>query len=191
MWIYLGFDSRHLSESATKDGSASSSFTDADKEAATKEKTNENTPDKSGSIVVYISGAITNPGVYTLATSARVNDLVKMAGGLSDNAEQSAINLASPISDGEHVHIPAQGEVAVAIDNAQGGVQGEESGKININTASAAQLEELPGIGPALSQTIITWREDNGRFTSPEDLLEVSGIGQAKYAKLKDLVSVG
>ena len=79
-----------------------------------------------------------------------------------------------------------------AIDSSAGaGVAGGPPGKNNINTASATQLEELPGIGPSLSQTIIAWREDNGRFTSPEDLLEVSGIGQAKYAKLKDLVTVG
>ncbi|MBR6459435.1 MAG: helix-hairpin-helix domain-containing protein [Actinomycetaceae bacterium] len=186
-WIYLGFDGQQVHEdsSATPVQSQSEPSTSPD-------STDGNVESSSADIVVYISGAVAAPGVYTLPAGSRVNNGVEAAGGLSQDAQSALVNLASTLSDGEHIHIPAQGE-DVLTPNTAGGAQVPDgsSGKININTASAAQLEELPGIGPALSQTIISWREDNGRFASPEDLLEVSGIGQAKYAKLKDLVSVG
>lgn len=184
VWIYLGLDGKAIQDNSEN--------VPAPQVSASHNASAEAGPDSSADIVVYISGAVAAPGVYTLPAGSRVTNGVEAAGGLTPEAQSSLINLASTLSDGEHIHIPAQGEDVPAIDSSAGaGVAGGSPGKININTASATQLEELPGIGPSLSQTIIAWREDNGRFTSPEDLLEVSGIGQAKYAKLKDLVTVG
>lgn len=189
-WIYLGFNGKKVQETAARASAPRTSIS----ERLEDNSQSENATGKADSqeIVVYISGAVSKPGVYTLPANSRVNNLVEAAGGLSQDAQSAAINLASVLNDGEHIHIPAHGEdIAVLGDSNGASGASAGSGKINLNTASATQLEELPGIGPALSQTIIAWREDNGRFTSAEDLLEVSGIGQAKYAKLKDLVTVG
>lgn len=191
-WIYLGIDGKKVQEGTSGSPVPSQSDSAQHEPSSSPDSTDGTKWDSSADIVVYISGAVVTPGVYTLPAGSRVNNCVEAAGGLKPDAQSALVNLASTLSDGEHVHIPARGEEALAMNSSAGaGEAGGGSGKININTASAAQLEDLPGIGPALSQTIVTWREDNGRFTSPEDLLEVSGIGQAKYAKLKDLVTVG
>lgn len=151
----------------------------------------------AGSVVVYISGAVAAPGVYTAAAGARINDIVGLAGGLGESAEATRINLAAPVADGEHIHIPAIGEAPMAAEQGSGtsgspsDTAAQTAGKININTASVEELESLPGIGPALAGAIATWRQENGRFTTAEDLLEVSGIGNAKFAQLKDKVTVG
>ncbi|MGJ9625574.1 helix-hairpin-helix domain-containing protein [Actinotignum sp. GS-2025b] len=170
-------------------------------------------------IVAYISGEVTTPGVYSAPGGARVNDLVELAGGLTPNADGAAINLAEPVTDGSHIHIPAPGETPRALSGSGGstspggsggskggknggagggggGAGGGGSGKnnpgalINLNTASASDLETLPGVGPATARDILSWRETNGPFTSPEDLLEVPGIGPAKFTKLSALVTV-
>ncbi|MGN2367163.1 helix-hairpin-helix domain-containing protein [Actinotignum sp. UMB0459] len=169
-------------------------------------------------IVAYISGEVATPGVYSAPGGARVNDLVELAGGLTPNADGAVVNLAEPVADGSHIHIPAPGEAPRArigsgastspggsggsaggnSGGAGGGAAGGDkaSGKagsgalINLNTASASDLESLPGVGPATARDILTWRENNGPFTAPEDLLEVPGIGPAKFNKLSALVTV-
>jgi|GEM_PF-2930584 len=144
--------------------------------------------------VVHISGAVTSPGVYTVPADSRVNDVVQMAGGMTQDADQAAINLAAPIADGDHVHIAAVGEVPVPAAGGSGEqIQSGQAGGsdlVNINTATASELQELPGIGPVLADAIVAWREENGGFSSPEELMEVSGIGQATFAKLRDHVAV-
>ncbi|WP_346426245.1 helix-hairpin-helix domain-containing protein [Actinobaculum sp. 313] len=117
-----------------------------------------------------------------------------MAGGMTQDADQAAINLAAPIRDGDHVHIAAVGETSVPAAGGSGeqiqSGQAGGSGLVNINTATASELQELPGIGPVLADAIVAWREENGGFSAPEELMEVSGIGQATFEKLRDHVVV-
>ena len=154
------------------------------------------------SVVAYISGAVAAPGVYSGPAGMRINDLVTLAGGLGEQADAARINLAAAVADGEHIHVPALGEEmpAPAAPNASGGASADAQGGaqasaggglVNVNAASVQELQSLPGIGPALAGAIVTWREENGRFSAIEDLLEVSGIGDAKFAQLRDKVSVG
>jgi competence protein ComEA len=150
-----------------------------------------------GSIVVYVSGAVRAPDVYALPGDARVKDLVVAAGGLADDADLAGINLADRLSDGQHVHIRAQGEAPAPSDAgaaSQGGDPGDApdtGGPLDINRAGAEALEALPGIGPAAAQRIIEYRAEHGPFASVEELTQVKGIGPALLEKIAPLVTVG
>ncbi|MCH6229708.1 ComEA family DNA-binding protein [Microbacterium sp. CFH 31415] len=135
---------------------------------------------------VHVSGAVTAPGLYVLAAGARVVDAVAAAGGFAADADQSAVNLARPVADGEQLHVPAQGETP----DAGGPAAPAGDGRVNLNTADVAALDTLPRIGEAMAKRIIDWREQNGRFTSVEDLLAVPGIGDKMLEALRDLVVV-
>lgn len=143
-------------------------------------------------IAVHVSGAVAAPGVYELEEGARVADAVELAGGILEGAAENALNLARVLNDGEQVVVPTAEEHAAqqAAAEASGGAAGV-GGKVNINTASAEQLDTLPGVGESTAQKIIADREANGPFSSPEDLKRVSGIGDKKYAELADLITVG
>ena len=149
----------------------------------------------AASIFVHIDGAVVAPGVYELTEAhPRVNDAVMAAGGLAEDADTSALNLAAVLSDGEKINVPRQGEV-VAGQASSGAASGSDagassSGVININTATAEELDSLPGIGPSTAAAIVEDRERNGPFASPEDLMRVSGIGEGKFSKLKDQIRV-
>ena len=138
------------------------------------------------SSVVYISGAVIRPGVYAVAADARVADVVSQAGGLHADADLVAINLAAPVTDGQHVHVVASGPTAVSVQDATG--VGADSTQIAINTATAAMLAELPGIGPALAERIVAYRTTHGDFHSMEALGEVPGIGPALQTKLRPYI---
>lgn len=146
-------------------------------------------------VFVHIDGAVVAPGVYEMTGSLpRVNDAVMAAGGLAGDADTSALNLAAVLSDGEKIYVPRQGEV-VAGQASSGAASGSyvgasSSGVININTATAEELDSLPGIGPSTAAAIVGDRERNGPFASPEDLMRVSGIGEGKFSKLKDQIRV-
>lgn len=144
------------------------------------------------SLYVHVSGAVAAPGIYVLASGARVVDAVAAAGGFAPTADDGAVNLARPVTDGEQLHVPAQGEAAEAGGVASSGGAGPSGGdgRVNLNSADVAALDTLPRIGPALAQRIIDWREENGRFTSVEDLLAVPGIGDKMLEALRDLVAV-
>jgi competence protein ComEA len=145
-------------------------------------------PAKSGEAIVYISGAVNKPGVYKVPAAQRVVDAVNTAGGLAAGADVARVNLAQQIKDGMHIYIPlATG------DKSAGGISAAASsagGKININTADKATLEKLPGIGPALADRMIDYRQTHGAFQDVTDLRKVSGIGEAKYNQIKDKVSL-
>lgn len=143
-------------------------------------------------IAVHVGGAVAAPGVYELEEGARVADAVELAGGFLEGAAEQALNLARVLNDGEQVVVPTAEEHAAqqAAVEASGGTAGV-GGKVNINTASAEQLDTLPGVGESTAQKIIADREANGPFSSPEDLKRVSGIGDKKYAELADLITVG
>lgn len=139
-------------------------------------------------VYVQVVGQVSRPGLYQVRDGDRVMDAVAAAGGFTDAADQAGINLARVVSDGEQIRIPAVGEAPVA---GSGGAVGAVPGaKVNLNTADAAALETLPRVGPATAQKIIDWRTKNGRFRSVQDLRSVSGIGDATFAQLKDLVTV-
>jgi competence protein ComEA len=146
------------------------------------------------SIVVEVRGAIAKPGVYTLPAGSRAQDVIALAGDLTSNAETRALNLARKVNDGEQLYIPAIGEatpttVPVASKTTPSASKAP-TGKININTATIAELDTLPGIGPAIAQRIIEYRAQNGAFQKIEDLKKVRGIGDALFDQIKDLVTV-
>ncbi|WP_223690406.1 ComEA family DNA-binding protein [Leifsonia poae] len=141
-------------------------------------------------VLVHVLGAVKRPGLVSLSAGARVMDAVAAAGGLTDDADVSRVNLARPLADGEQLVVPRVGEAVVTppAAGADGGAPTWAS--VNLNTADQTQLETLPRIGPALAQRILDWRTANGRFTSAADLLKVSGIGQKLFDGLKDRVTV-
>ncbi len=138
---------------------------------------------EQAALYVHVSGAVVDPGLYVLQAGARVVDAVSAAGGFATGADEGAVNLARPLSDGEQVVVPVVGEAAPP-----GAAAGD--GRVNLNTADEAALDTLPRIGPALAQRIIAWREEHGSFTSVDDLLAVSGIGEKMLSALRELVTV-
>jgi len=166
------------------------------------------------SVVVHVLGAVQRAGVVTLPGTSRVADALAAAGGAADDADLVRLNLARPVQDGERLYVPRVGEVEVPqeLDGGAGGGAGTASGAgaggggggggggsggaagigdvVDLNTADQAALETLPGIGPALAGRILAWRDEHGRFASVDDLLDVSGIGDARLADLRDRVRV-
>jgi len=155
----------------------------------------------SGQIVVDVDGAVAHPGLYKLPPDSRVQAALAAAGGLSPQADAHRINRAAKLHDGQKLYVLSQGESTPplaassgqgcegqACTSAEGGLSGsdpEGQGLVNINTANAAQLTQLPGVGPAIAQKIIDYRTANGPFTSVDDLTKVPGIGAAKLAQIK------
>ncbi|MCT9820153.1 ComEA family DNA-binding protein [Microbacterium sp. W1N] len=146
-------------------------------------------------LYVHVAGAVAAPGLYRLDAGTRVVDAIGAAGGLAPDADPAAVNLARPLSDGEQLIVPRVGDVPAAGAGGASDTGGNAGGvgpdgKIDLNTADATALETLPRIGPALAERILQWREQNGRFTSVDDLLSVPGIGDKMLAGLRDLVRV-
>ena len=144
-------------------------------------------------IVVQIAGAVPRPGVYALAKGSRVQDAISAAGGFLAEADKTGINLARALDDGEQLEIPyAEGSSPVLGTPLPASTESASSSElIDINTASLAELDSLPGIGPTTAQKIIDYREQNGPFLTKEDIINVSGIGPGTYERLKDLITVG
>lgn len=154
---------------------------------------------KSSSAEVYVDvdGAVARPGVYRLKDGARVSQAIDAAGGLTAEADVTGLNRASKITDGQKIYVPMVGEpqAAAAVGGVDSGAAktdgaGSSSGLVNINTASAAELQTLSGIGPSTAQSIVDERTQNGAFASVDDLMRVSGIGEKKLAKIKDCICV-
>lgn len=143
-------------------------------------------PTVEPTIYVHLMGAVISPGLYALPEGSRAVDAVAAAGGYTDDADRIALNLARFLSDGEQVYVPVEGEEPQDRPNAIGTI----GSKVNVNTADATTLETLPRVGPAMAARIIAWREANGRFTTPEDLKSVSGIGDKTFEAMRDLITV-
>jgi competence protein ComEA len=135
-----------------------------------------------GGLVVHVAGAVKRPGVYSLASSARVRQAVGRAGGPTRRAALSQINLAAPLQDGQQVVVPVRGR------GGAGGARGVDGGPISISSASAEELQQLDGIGPTLAGRIVEERQARGGFASIDDLDEVPGIGPARLEALRDKV---
>jgi competence protein ComEA len=144
-------------------------------------------------VVVSVVGLVARPGLVTVPTGARIADAVEAAGGLLPEADPASVNLAAVVSDGQQiaVGVPAAtpGPGAAPAGGA-GSAGGAAPGPVNLNSATAADLDQLPGIGPVLAQRIVTYREQQGRFTAVEQLDDVPGIGPAVFERLWDLVTV-
>lgn len=145
-----------------------------------------------GIIFVHVLGAVRRPGLFELRDGARVMDVVAAAGGLIDTADPAGVNLARIVGDGEQLYIPQLGEAQPGAPPgaAPGTAGGATGGKVNLNTATAAELDILPRIGPAMAQRILDYRDANGRFSSVDDLRNVTGIGDKTFESLKELITI-
>lgn len=153
----------------------------------------------SGSVLVHVMGAVAAPGVYELPGGARLVDAVAAAGGTAEDADTTLVNLARPVADGEQVRIPRVGETpppasgtaeAHTATTGTGPAGTHAAGMVNLNTASASELEALPRIGPAMAERIIAYREQHGGFRSVDELKHVTGIGDATYEQIAPHVTV-
>jgi competence protein ComEA len=172
-------------------------------------------PGAPAEVVVDVAGAVVRPGVYTLPAGARVCDALDLAGGTTARAQTAAVNLAARLIDGQQIVIPeeaapgaagqvggASGAGAAGASPSGSGAAGSSGGTasgaaasttgapVNLNTATLEQLDALSGVGPSTAQKIIDYREEHGGFRSVEELMDVSGIGDAKFAALKDQVTI-
>lgn len=150
-------------------------------------------------LTVYVCGAVRAPGVVRLPAGARVTDALELAGGPTAKAELAAVNLAAPLADGQQIVVPERGQAAAlaAAGPAAPGVPGAQSagqagagGLVNINTATLEELDTLDGVGPATAQKIIDYRTAHGGFKTIEEIKEVPGIGDAKFAAMQDSITV-
>lgn len=147
----------------------------------------------SGQVVVHVVGAVAAPGVVRLDAGSRVSDAVAAAGGAAADADLARLNLARVLVDGEQVLVPRPGETLAPVPGppaVTGSGAGGSVGPVDLNSATLAELDTLPGIGPVLAQRILDWRTEHGRFSSVAELGEVSGIGDAVLADLDALVTV-
>lgn len=156
----------------------------------------------SDKIMVHVCGAVCNPGVYCLDAESRVIDAVEIAGGMTTDADSDYINLASKISDGDKVRIPTEAEAEelqkageqvdfITFANTDNNnLQKTSGGKVNINTADTELLCTLPGIGKTRAESIITYRQECGRFSKIEDIMNVSGIKENSFQKIKEYITV-
>ncbi len=149
-------------------------------------------------VMIDIRGAIKKPGVYELDSGSRLGEAVTAAGGYSEEADLGWVdlnlNMARELSDGEKIYIPKKGQEdhlrGVSSDDSSDGVIGQSQTFVNLNSASKADLETLPGIGPSFAQRIINYRQDNGGFKSIEEIQAVSGIGEKTFEKIKGQISI-
>lgn len=142
-------------------------------------------------IVVHITGAVPRPGVYALPKGARVQEAISAAGGFLAEADKANINLAALLEDGEKLDISYIEGASPVLATPEEAVVVTTTELIDINVATQAELESLPGIGPTTAQKIIEYRDANGPFINTEDIINVPGIGPGTYERIKDLITVG
>lgn len=163
---------------------------DAEEEVIIENNVEEDDAGEAEELGVHIAGAVKKPGVYYFSLGSRVDDALRQAEPLAE-ADLNALNLARKLADGEKIYVPKKGETPEqALNGTVLTEQGASGQKVNINTATAAELDTLPGIGPAIAQRIIDYRTEHGPFRTIADLQKVSGIGERRYEQLKDLVTI-
>ena len=139
-------------------------------------------------VMVHVCGAVRSPGVVRLPAGARVTDALQVAGGPTAKAELAAVNLAAPVTDGQQIVVPERGAAPVAVAPSSG--DSASGALVNINTASLEELDALDGVGPSTAQKIIDYRTVNGGFKTIDEIKEVPGIGDAKFAAMQDSITV-
>ncbi|GBC92222.1 ComE operon protein 1 [bacterium HR15] len=144
------------------------------------------------SVVVHVAGQVRKPGVYTLPSGSRLRDALQQAGGAKPEADLDGVNLAEPLSDGQKIYVPHKAEtrVATAFNEPRAPLKSPARFPLDINRATAEELEQLPGIGPVLAARIVEYRRAHGRFQSVDELLEVRGIGPKRLEQLRPYVIV-
>jgi competence protein ComEA len=152
-------------------------------------------PPTEAPMIVHITGAVVEPGVYTQSPGSRVMDAIQAAGGLTGEADTTLINLAKLVEDGMQIWVPSQIEGDFNPENPEHPEMDPhsviEAGQININTANQGELETLSGIGPVIAKAIIQYRQEHGPFDEIEAIQAVSGIGPATFEKIKDFITLG
>lgn len=167
----------------------SEQFTDQTASAAASQSEDEEQTPAVSEIYVDISGQVKNPGVYQVPEGTRIFEVIEKAGGLTGDAWMDQVNQAEAVSDGQKIIIPEKSDAETSAGAAaQPGKNAQ--GLININTADSAVLQEIPGVGPATAEKILAYRTENGRFSSIEDIRNVSGIGEKTFEKMKDRITV-
>ncbi len=147
-------------------------------------------------VLVYVTGAVVHPGVYTLPWDSRIENAIAAAGGAASDADLLAVNLAEHVHDAQQIYVPSQTDTATPVlptpipTSVSTGAASSGDQRMNINSATASELETLPGIGPALAQRIIDYRVTNGPFSVPEDIIKVNGIGERTFEQLRDRITV-
>lgn len=162
----------------------------------------DNLSNTNENIVIYITGAVKNEGIYEIEENSRIADSIEKAGGLTEEANIENINLAYILEDGMKIYIPKKDEnineirddtnTYISKENtiSEGSKDTNKDEKININIATQTELETLPGIGPSTALKIIEYRKENGKFNSIEDIKKISGIGDSKFSQIKDLIKI-
>ncbi len=145
-----------------------------------------------GEIYVQIGGAVYQPGVYKVSSDLRIFQVIELAGGITDRADINAVNMARPVTDEMYIYIPAAGETTEMglPDTGTEPTVGQSNGKININTASKEELMTLKGIGEAKAEAILLYREESGGFTDISQIMNISGIKEAAFNKIKDYIAI-
>ena len=200
------YDSKNFEQINSDDIMVSSSNDD-------KKEIGENEDEEEEMMAVHITGEVKNPGVVRVKEGSRIQDIIEEAGGLTENADITDVNLAYVVEDGMKVRIPSNDEELskenidengqeennhdkyITQDSGKGVIVSNEeidtsSSIVNINTATQTELEELPGIGPSLARRIVEHRNQNGKFKTIEDIKNVTGIGDSKFEKIKNLIKV-
>ena len=181
-----GTDSWSLADDQASDEESAQTAQDADESTDKSTEVAEDTAGTTGTVTVYLCGAVKSPGVYELPEGSRVYEAIEMAGGLKHNASSTAVNQAQLLTDGEMIEILTEGQATAQ----QVEQQDEADSRVNLNTASAEELKTLPGIGDAKAASILAYREQNGAFASIEDIKKIEGIKDGVFANIKDLIRV-
>ena len=185
-----------IEEISLEETAESGETEEEDLSGETQEEDKEESGEEPGSIFVYVCGQVAAPGVYELPGDARVYQAIEMAGGTLEGASPESLNLAQQAEDGQKIYVPTEEEAqtGAALQDTPGGVQDTASdqaaGKVNLNTAGLEELMTLTGIGQTRAEAILAYREEEGAFRSPEDIMNVEGIKEGIYEKLKDEITV-
>jgi competence protein ComEA len=139
-------------------------------------------------VLVHVAGAVRRPGIYELPGGSRIHDAIRAAGGAKPRAALAQVNLAAPVADGQQVVVPTAGEPADVSDGGAGADSSSPTPPVQLNTATVAELDALPGVGPVTAQRIVEYREQHGAFASIDDLDAVPGIGPTRLEHLRELL---